>query len=282
VEAEKIAGEIFSGKWKTRAVKACLNGSIAVDLAHARAKFWRTAWSRRPLQLVKYLAADLRRVIGRWIHPTGILVAIMGPDGVGKSTVVSGLPGALNLAFWGRHRLFHWRPQALFRGRDTGINTTPHAKASRGKLLSMAYLTAFFLDHWFGYVFMVRPSLARSNLVLFDRYFHDVLVDPCRYRYGGPKWFARFLAYLVPAPDVVVLLDADEQLIFSRKAELPPDEIERQRRSYRRLRFNRAYKVLVHTESGINSTILSTSRAVTEFMSRRLVPRMREWRMTVN
>jgi thymidylate kinase len=281
-EAEKIAGEIFPRKWRKRAVEACVNGSIAADLVHARAKFWRTAWSRRPLQLIRYLAADVQRVVQRWIHPAGILVAILGPDGVGKSTVISGLIEALNLGFWGRHRLFHWRPQALFPVSDTGINTTPHAKASRGMFLSMAYLTAFFLDYWFGYLFVVRPSLARSNFVLFDRYFHDVLVDPCRYRYGGPKWFASFLSSLVPEPDLVVLLDGDQQLIFSRKAELPPDEIERQLQTYRRLRFNRAQKVLVRTDGGIGPTILSTSNALTEFMRRRLIPRMREWQMVIN
>lgn len=281
-EAEKIAGEIFPRKWRKCAVEACLNQSVAVDLVNSRAKFWKTAWSRRPLQLIRYLAADLRRVIERWIHPTGILVAILGPDGVGKSTVISGLVRALNLGFWGRHRLFHWRPQKLFRGRDTGINTTPHAKAPRGMFLSMAYLTAFFLDHWFGYLFVVRPALARSNFVLFDRYFHDVLVDPCRYRYGGPKWFARFLSHLVPEPDLVILLDADQELIFSRKTELPPDEIERQRQCYQRLQFNRAQKVLVHADVGIGSTIVSTSNAVTEFMRRRLIPRMREWHMVIN
>lgn len=281
-EAERIAGEIFPRKWRKRAVEACVNGSIAANFVHARTKFWRTAWSRRPLQLIRYLAADFQRVIERWIQPTGILVAILGPDGVGKSTVITGLIEALNLGFWGRHRLFHWRPQVLFRGRETGINTTPHAKASRGMFLSMAYLTAFFLDYWFGYLFVVRPSLARSNFVLFDRYFHDVLVDPYRYRYGGPRWFARFLSYLVPEPDLVVLLDADREMIFSRKAELTPDEIDRQRQAYQRLRFNRAHKVLVRADVSLGPTIQCTSSAVTEFMRRRLIPRMSEWHMVID
>ena len=281
-EAEGIAGEIFPGKWRKRAVEACLNGSIATDLVHARSKFWRTAWSRHPLQLTKYFAAEVQRIVERWIHPTGILVAILGPDGVGKSTVISGLIGSLNLGFWGRHRVFHWRPQALFRGREIGINTTPHAKASRGTILSMAYLTAFFLDHWYGYLFTVRPLLVRSNFVVFDRYFHDVLVDPRRYRYGGPKWFARFLSNLVPEPELVIHLDADRQLIFSRKAELPPDEIERQRECYHRLRFNRAQKVLVRADIGIATTIVSASNALTEYMRRRLIPRMHEWNMVID
>lgn len=281
-ERERIAGEIFPKKWGKIAVEACLNQSIAADLVNAREKFWRTAWSRRPLQLIQYLAADLRRAIERWIHPTGILVAIMGPDGVGKSTVISGLVRDLNLGFWGRHQLFHWRPQKLFRGRETGINTTPHAKTPRGAIPSMAYLSAFFLDHWFGYLFVVRPALARSNFVLFDRYFHDVLVDPRRYRYGGPIGFARLLSYLVPEPDLVILLDADQHLITSRKAELPPEEVERQRQSYRRLQFNRAPKVLILADRDIGSTNVSASKAVTEFMRRRLIPRLREWHMVAN
>jgi thymidylate kinase len=282
VEAEKIAGEIFPREWKKLAVEACLNQSIASDLVNARAKFWKTAWTRRPLQLIRYLAADLRRVVERWVHPTGILVAILGPDGVGKSTVIASLARDLQLGFWGRHQVFHWRPQKLFRGRDVGINTTPHAKSSRGAILSMAYLTAFFLDHWFGYLFVVRPALARSNFVLFDRYFHDVLVDPRRYRYGGPKWFVRLLSHLVPEPDLVILLDADQQLIFSRKAELPLDEIGRQRQCYQRLQFNRAQKVVVHADVSIGSTIVSTSNAITDFMRRRLIPRLREWHMVTN
>ncbi|MFY9530377.1 MAG: hypothetical protein WAR24_15815 [Candidatus Acidiferrales bacterium] len=276
-EAERIAGEIFPQAWKKRAVEACLNESIATDLVHARAKFWRTAWSRRPLQSIAYLAADCRRVIRRWLEPTGVLIAILGPDGVGKSTVISGLSEALKLGFWGRHRLFHWRPQMLFSRKFSGVVMTPHAKPRRGKVASMAYLTAFFLDHWFGYLFAIRPLLARSNFILFDRYFHDVLVDPQRYRYGGPEWFAKFLSRIVPEPDLIILLDAHEESIFSRKEELPLDEIGRQRETYRQLQFKRAQKVVVETESGIGPTLVSTSSAVAEFMRQRLVPRMRNW-----
>jgi adenylate kinase len=112
---------------------------------------------------------------------------------------------------------------------------------------------------------------------LFDRYFHDVLVDPQRYRYGGPEWFAKFLSRIVPEPDLIILLDAHEEAIFSRKEELPLVEIGRQRETYRQLQFKRAQKVVVETESGIGPTLVSTSSAVAEFMRQRLVPRMRDW-----
>jgi thymidylate kinase len=277
-EAERIAGEIFPGEWRKRAVQACLQKSIAEDLAGARAKFWETGWSRRPLQLIEYLAEQIRWGIRRWAQPTGVLVAILGPDGVGKSTAITGLAQALDLGFWRRHRLFHWRPQVLFRKKDTGINSTPHALAPRGALMSMAYLSAFFLDHWIGYLFVIRPLLVRSNFVLFDRYFHDVLVDPRRYRYGGPKWFSRMLSRHVPEPDLVLVLDAEENLIISRKDELPLAEIERQREVYSQLRFRRAEEAVINADGGIEATLRSAIGVVTEFMSRRLGRRMRVWK----
>jgi thymidylate kinase len=277
-KAEKIAGEIFPGKWGKVAVQACLNESIADDLVHARTKFWKTSWSRRPLKLMRYLGTQFFWGIRRCVQPTGILIAVLGPDGVGKSTVIAGLTETLKQGFWGRSRLFHWRPQTLFQKKDTGINLTPHAKPERGKLLSMAYLSAFFMDYWVGYAVAIRPSLTRSNFVLFDRYFHDVVVDPLRYRYGGPTWFSKVLSRLVPEPDLVILLDAAGPSIFSRKEELPVGEIERQREAYQQLQFRRTRKIVIDTDRGIEPTVQSSSGAVAEFMRQRLGVRMRAWR----
>jgi hypothetical protein len=72
-----------------------------------------------------------------------------------------------------------------------------------------------------------------SGLIMFDRYFQDLLVDPIRYRYGGPMWLPRLLNAFVPPPDLLLLvLDAAEEVILSRKRELPPVELRRQRASY--------------------------------------------------
>jgi thymidylate kinase len=146
----------------------------------------------------------------------------------------------------------------------------------RGPLTSMLYLGAFLADYWVGYLFVIRPLLARSSFVVFDRYFHDLLVDPRRYRYGGPKWLPRFFSRLVPLPDLVFVLDAGEQVILSRKGEVQIAEVQRQREAYRRLNFGCAPTVLVNTEQSLDRTLYDSTRALTEVMSRRFEQRQSE------
>jgi len=274
--AEKIAGEIFRRDLSTRIVEASAKGSIDEEVRGLKKKAWQTPLSFRLSRKTRYWAGELRRAVWRFSNPTGILLAILGPDGVGKSTVIESLPNALSASLR-RRGVFHWRPQVLARRKDTRPVTAPHGQTPRGSLASMVYLSVFFADCWAGYLFVVRPRLVRSGFVQFDRYFHDVLVDPRRYRYGGPKWFAAFLCRLLPEPDLVILLDADEDVIRARKTELTRAEIRRQRQAYRELRFVRAPEFYVRTDAGIEPTFLASITAVAEFMSQRFDARIGNW-----
>jgi thymidylate kinase len=275
-KAEEIAGKVFRKELTTRIVGACTDGSIDELFKDLKGKAWQIPVSQRPLRTIRYWMGQCRRAIWRTSHPSGILVAVLGPDGVGKSTVLEGLAQEFVVPLR-RRRLFHWRPQVLARRKDNRPVTDPHGQMPRGSLVSMAYLSVFFADCWAGYLFVVRPRLVRSGFVQFDRYFHDVLVDPRRYRYGGPKWFAAFLCRLVPEPDLVILLDADEDLIRARKTELPRSEIQRQRQSYRQLRFVRAREFYVRTDAGIEPTLLASTTATAEFMAQRFNERIGHW-----
>jgi thymidylate kinase len=282
-EVERIAATILSGRFKRRVIDACASGAIGKELEKGRAQLRQTAWSRHPARLIRYLSEELRRVIRRWTQPTGVFLTVLGPDGVGKSTAIDGFSQSfdfLSLAFRGRKRLFHWRPMVLFPTRISGSGTYSPAKPARGSLMSMIYLVAFFIDYWVGYLFVIRPLLTKSVFVLFDRYFYDVLVDPMRYGYGGPQWLTQLLCRLAPEPDIVVLLDAEEQIVFARKNELSIAEIKRQREEYRQLQklFKRAQMVVVKTESGIESTRHALFVALIEFMQQRFVQRFKSWR----
>jgi len=276
--AEELAGRIFLGKLKARVVDACANGSIDELLREIGGQPWRTSLARHPLGLVSFVCDEGLRVARRWFQPTGLFVVILGPDGVGKSTLVGRLSQAFGPCFR-RHRIFHWRPMVIAPQKETGaVVSDPHRVLPRGTLRSIAALLGFFLDYWVGYCLALRPFLARSGLVMFDRYFHDLLIDPLRYRYGGPMWLARLLGRFVPPPDLMFLiLDAEDEVIFARKREVPPEELRRQRAGYQQFISGDKRAALVTTDKGVEPTLEKATRLVVECLAERFKRRNARW-----
>jgi len=133
------------------------------------------------------------------------------------------------------------------------------------------------LDYWTGYYLVIRPLLARAGLVLFDRYFDDVLIDPKRYRYGGPLWLARVLRSLVPQPDLILVLDASEEAVLSRKQELEPGELLRQRKLYVQCAMRNSERRIVNATGPAGQVTAEASGAIIEFLSLRFEQQRAEW-----
>jgi len=276
-EAEKVAGKLFGKSSTTQVVEGCTRGCAGDLLGKLRKKLWCTTAASDPVNPIRCLLANAVRLTRRWFQPTGLFVVVLGPDGVGKSTLSEQLMQVLRPAFR-RHAIFHWRPMLLWPRKSTGPVTAPHALPARSPLSSVARLFGLLLDYWFGYLVIVRPLLARSGLVVFDREFHDLLVDPKRYRYGGPIWLARVLSHVIPGPDLLFLvLDAQEEVILSRKREVLPDELRRQREVYNRFRRKMPRAVLVATDRDLDQTVAEASRAIMEHLARRFQRRHASW-----
>jgi thymidylate kinase len=159
----------------------------------------------------------------------------MGPDGSGKSSVIAEYMRGLGPVFAGTAR-FHLRPYLLRSlSAGQGISTAPHGKKPRGPLPSIAKLLFLWVDYVLGYYLCVRPLLSRSTLVVFDRYYYDLLIDAHRFRYGGPKWLVRLIGALIPTPDLILVLDAPAEVLLARKQEVSAEESARQAAAYRNL-----------------------------------------------
>ncbi|RMF59466.1 MAG: hypothetical protein D6748_06325 [Calditrichaeota bacterium] len=161
----------------------------------------------------------------------GLIVAIMGPDGAGKTALVEGLKHELSTVFQ-QVEIFHFRPR-IFHSKKPGAKVIdPHGKPLRSWETSILKLFYYMLDYILGFFLCIWPLLRRSTLVVFDRYYYDLLVDPKRYRYGGPMGLVAVVAKLIPKPDLILILDVPVDRLLQRKQEVTRDTLLKLRKAY--------------------------------------------------
>ena len=269
-KAEQVASTLFGKMRGGEIVQACEDLTLGEILEKLRPVPLRRHIFGRPLNAIRSFFEDAVRLVRRWRRPPGFSLILLGPDGVGKSTLVAGLLQAFAPVFR-HHQIFHWRPGVAVPIRDgDGSLSNPHGQAPRGVSMSVLYLFGFFLDFCVGYAVRIRPSLIRSGLVIFDRYLPDLLVDQRRYRYAGPLWLVRLLLRLVPGfGGLLLVLDAPEEVILSRKHQLSPRELQRQRADYRLLSCNLPNAHLLETQHGVEQTLAMASQIIVQHLAER-------------
>jgi thymidylate kinase len=205
----------------------------------------------------------------------GLFLAFLGPDGVGKTTTIVRVMESLKPIFQ-EQLLFHWRPQMLKPRtaedeacrEENWLSINRHGDPPRGLILSLLRLGGVFADYFVGQVRAIAPALNRGALVVFDRYYHDILVDSRRYRYGGPQWLLPLVKHALPQRKALfVVLDAEENVILSRKQEVSPEELRAQRRKYSRLARTLNNCVHVRTDDGVEPATNQVLRGIGNYLA---------------
>jgi hypothetical protein len=210
---------LLPGGWTpARVIEAARRGEATVLATVGRAV--RRRWVRRaPLRV------GSRLVIG-WasrragmplaaLQQGGLSVALLGPDGAGKSTIAEYLeegafPVPVRRVYLGLYG----------RGADGGDRGPSGRFGLAGRL---AWLERRSLG--------ARCQQARGRLVVYDRHVLDVTVGGSG---AGPKARLRrwLLAHAVPRPDLTIVLDVPGDELFRRKGEHDPATLERRREGY--------------------------------------------------
>lgn len=179
-------------------------------------------------------------------------IAFLGCDGSGKSSVIAGVVEELQ-----RRGVTvtcgHWRP-ALSKDGGGSAADDPHGKPPRGTL-SSALKLAWMALNWWGAWFHHLGRQARHGMVVFDRYHADLLVDPLRYRYGGPAWLAALVTRMMPQPEAVLFLDADPAVLWARKQEVTIECLAASRARYLELAATNQRVVVIDASQPLNGVI---------------------------
>ncbi|MGN0845274.1 MAG: hypothetical protein ACI4QT_08670, partial [Kiritimatiellia bacterium] len=187
-----------------------------------------TSHSIRPIDKLKDCVLKLKRIL----QPTGFVLAVMGPDGSGKSTFLNQFEKDIQPAFR-RMQRFHLFP--VPEAENATVVSNPHEKKPRGPFLSLCKLCYYLALYRSGHIRYVLPKKIRSTLTIYDRYFDDIVIDPIRYRNGISTRIVRLFCRFIPRPDQWFFLDCPTGVIQARKAEVTAEETERQRQAYLKL-----------------------------------------------
>jgi thymidylate kinase len=144
------------------------------------------------------------------------------------------------------------------RGEPGAIVIDPHGRPPRSALLSIAKIIVWLFEEWSVNCFHDKSD----TLLIYDRYFHDLLIDPKRYRYGGPLWAAKIIGMLIPQPILWVLLDAPAHVLQTRKKEVPLEETSRQRQAYLAFVRNQRSYVVIDASQPLDRVIAEVESAL--------------------
>lgn len=157
---------------------------------------------------IRYFGRQFRK--GLSVFGSGMSVAVIGPDGSGKSTVV----GYLKQTPWAR---------SVYMGSNDYLFGNVYSKVSKRSFLPfrVGKFLAIYLENWLkvGRIYLHK---LRGKTIYLDRYpsYQHFLQK------GKIRWlFDLFYGKLFPKPSVVIILSCSEDMIIRRKNELTAQEI---------------------------------------------------------
>ena len=171
-------------------------------------------------------------------------VSLMGVDGSGKTTISKKLKKKLK-----KSQYLHLKPYILFQDKRTIIKN-PQDQIKSSSLMSLLRLLSWLISYK---IFFFKKK--KNNFYIFDRYAHDILIDPLRYKHSLSTYLTKFILNFFPKPDLWIFLKPSFSTVKMRKSELRDHELRRQIKEYSYFFKNKKNVLILNTNRRINVLI---------------------------
>lgn len=172
-----------------------------------------------------------------------IIISIMGVDGSGKTTLTKKLVKTFK-----NSKYLHLKPYILFQDKRTTVKN-PHNQKQSSPFISLLRLISWLISYK---IFLY----SKKKIFFFDRYAHDVIIDPLRYKHSLSLNLTKFILNFFPKPDLWIFLNSSLKTIKLRKQELSHNELQQQIKYY--MKFFRNQKNVIKLNSNIQKNKLVT------------------------
>ena len=105
----------------------------------------------------------------------------------------------------------------------------------------------------------VKP---KKQLIIFDRYAHDILIDPIRYNFNLSKKITKKILNYFPEPDLWIILNAGSYTAYNRKKEISLKETVRQSREYLKFAKNRKNSIVINTSKNLKKSVTILTKTI--------------------
>jgi thymidylate kinase len=205
-------GTVSVSEWSLKRMLACVAAGEWTALENMATVLAAAALRQHKIAPLQMLNLRLSRFIDRLKNlrrNRGLSVALLGPDGAGKTTLMTSIQGSFMLPV---------RP--VYMGLTGGLL----------RYIGMLHLPGIvFLGRllvFWGRYLLAQYHQARGRLVVFDRYIYDAMV-PHPERLNWLRRASRWAdGHACPGPDLVLVLDAPGSVMYARKGEYSAETLE--------------------------------------------------------
>lgn len=165
----------------------------------------------------------------------GMIITLSGVDGAGKTTVINELKYVFDKKYRKPVVVLRHRPSIIpilsaFKYGKIGaekrsVESLPRQGANSSILKSLLRFSYYYADYFFGQFYIYVKYVLRGYIVIYDRYYFDMMNDSKRSNMNLPKVVTSFGYAFLLKPNFNFFLYANPDTILQRKQELDRDTI---------------------------------------------------------